>query len=150
MKILNFLFAATLAIGLLAGCDANGKKYDYNKHQNIYYKGDGLDEAGAKKLASYLAEIKYFGSDKDLSVQITKSPESKDTVNINFVVDASKITPEIESAFTQIGGFISKKVYNDGPVTVCLIDDHFKKVRSLGYAKPLSDADPAPTEGGVQ
>jgi hypothetical protein len=60
-------------------------------------------------------------------------------MNINFVVDPTKITSAIETAFIQIGGYISKKVYDGGPVNVCFIDDHFKEVKKLGYAPPLTD-----------
>jgi hypothetical protein len=73
MKIVNLFLAAVIAVTVFSGCQSNGKKYDYNKKQNIYYKGDGLDEAAAKKLGNYLAEIGYFGGDKELSVQIVKT-----------------------------------------------------------------------------
>lgn len=117
----------------------NGKKYDFNSKQNIYYKGDGLDEASAKKLASYLSEIGYFGGDKELSVQITKTKDTKDTVNVNFVVDKNKITASIEMAFMQIGGYISQKVFSNGPVNVNFIDEHFKEIKKLGYARPAAE-----------
>ena len=121
----------------------NGKKYDFNKNQNIYYKGDGLDESSAKKLAGYLNEIGYFGGDKELSVQITKTKETKDTININFVVDKDKITAAIEMGFMQIGGYISQKVYNNGPVNINFIDSHFNEIKKLGYARPPS-SEPVP------
>lgn len=135
------------AVLLLAGCQSHGKKYDYNKKQNIYYKGDGLDEAGARKLAEYLGKIGYFDGEKDLSVQITKDKESKDTVNINFVVDESKITAKIENTFLLLGGFISQEVYNGGPVNINFIDSHFGMIKKLGYAKPVKDE---PVQEGVQ
>lgn len=77
MKKINFLLLLAGMLTLLASCSNNGKRYDYNKNQNVYYKGDGLDEAAAKKLANYLAEIQYFGSDKALTVQITKTLKQK-------------------------------------------------------------------------
>lgn len=148
MKILRIV---SLVIALGAGGyfawqyfgQPNGKQYDFNSKQNIYYKGEGLDEAGAKKLATYLNEIGYFGGDKELSVQITKEKETKDTININFVVDKSKITDAIEMSFLQIGGYISQKVYNGSPVNINFIDSHFDEIKKLGYAKPVTD-EPAP------
>lgn len=135
------------AILFLAGCASHGKKYDYNKKQNIYYKGDGLDEAGARKLAEYLGKIGYFDGDKELSVQITKDKETKDTININFVVDESKITAKIENTFLLLGGFISQEVYSGGPVNINFIDSHFGMIKKLGYARPTKDE---PVQEGVQ
>jgi hypothetical protein len=146
MKIAKLLLACTVLITVFSSCQNNGKKYDYNGKQNIYYKGDGLDDAAAKKLANFLSDIKYFGGDKELSVQMTKDKATGDTVNINFVVDQSKITSEIESAFVQIGGMISTKVYNGGPVNLNFIDDHFKLVKKLGYAQPVVEEATRPVE----
>ncbi|MFN8242793.1 MAG: hypothetical protein U0X40_01960 [Ferruginibacter sp.] len=152
MKKINFLLLLAGMLTLLASCSNNGKRYDYNKNQNVYYKGDGLDEAAAKKLANYLAEIQYFGSDKALTVQITKTPETKDTVNINFVIDKTKVTPMYDSLFIKIGGFISNKVYEGKPVNVNYIDEYFAKVKSLGFAPPLTEegSPAASKESGVQ
>lgn len=146
-KMKTTLQLIVLALGLfaLSGCDTHGKKYNHNSKQNVYYKGDGLDEAAAKKLADYLAEIKYFDGDKELSVQITKEKETKDTVNINFVVDEAKVTPEIETTFLLLGGFISNKVYKDGPVNINFIDSHFGLIKKLGYAKPYVEEPAADT-----
>jgi len=132
---------------LFAGCESHGKKYNYNSTQNIYYKGEGVDESSAKKLAEYLGKIGYFKGSKELSVQITKEKDTKDTLNINFVVDESKITEKIVNTFILLGGFISNYVYNGDPVNVNFIDPHFKMIRKLGYAKPMID-DPA--AAGVQ
>lgn len=152
-KLIPFLLATTLISGL-AACNSYGKKYDYNKNQNVYYKGDGLDEAAAKKLADYLGRIQYFGGDKELSVQLVKTPETKDTVTINFVVDKTRVTPVIEKEFIKIGGYISTAVYGKGPVKVGLVDTEMKEVSKLGYAAPLNEDDtPAGDhnkEGGVQ
>ena len=147
MKKQLHLLVMALGLLFLAGCESHGKKYDYNKRQNVYYKGDGLDESAARKLAEYLGKIKYFDGDKDLSVQITKDKDTKDTLNINFVVDESKLTGKIENTFLLLGGFISAEVYSGSPVNINFIDTHFGMIKKLGYAKPLKDEE-AP--GGVQ
>lgn len=144
MKTLNKLILAVSAMLFFSGCESNGKKYDFNGKQNIYYKGDGVSESDAKKLATYLNEIKYFGSDKELSVQITKEKETKDTVNINFVVDKSKLTEEIETSFMLIGGYIAQNVFSGTPVNINFIDTAFKLIKKLGYAKPIIDEPVAP------
>ena len=147
MKKYIHLLVMAIGIFILAGCESHGKKYDYNKNQNIYYKGDGVDESTARKLAEYLGKIKYFDGEKSLSVQITKDKDTKDTLNINFVVDESKITDKIEITFLKLGRFISEEVYNGDPVNINFIDSHFGMIKKLGYAKAIVDEE---GPGGVQ
>ena len=147
MKTAKLLMAMAIVITVFTGCGNNGKKYDFNSKQNIYYKGDGLDESNAKKLASYLNEIGYFGSDKALSVQITKEKETKDTININFVVDKTKLTEQIETTFLMIGGEISKNVFSGGAVNVNFIETNFDLIKKLGYAQPgVEETPPKPEQ----
>lgn len=147
MKTSFRLLLLAFGILLLAGCESNGKKYNYNSTQNVYYKGEGVDESSAKKLAEYLNKLGYFKGTKELSVQITKEKDTKDTLNINFVVDESKITPKIEKTFILLGGFISQNVYNAEPVNVNFIGPRFKLIKKLGYARPMIDD---PSAEGVQ
>ena len=127
----------------------NGKEYKVDKEHNIYYKGEGLDESNAKKLADYLKEQQYFGSGKEATVQITKTAKTKDTINLNFIVDKSKVTAEMESNFVLFGGMISQNVFSGAPLTVHLSDKSFDEIKNLGYAKPVSDV-PTPQETPAQ
>lgn len=144
MKIVRIL-SLVVALGALGYFawqyfgEPNGKVYKLDKEHNIYYKGEGMDEAGAKKLAGYLKEQQYFETGKEATVQITRTKETKDTVNLNFIVDKSKITADMEDKFVLFGGMIASKVFNSAPLTVHLSDDHFKEVKNLGYAKPVAD-----------
>ena len=136
MKILKlFLFAAILSSALTA-CNNYGKEYKLDKKHNVYYKGEGVDEALAKKLANYLKEQEYFQDSIDATVQIVKV---KDTFNLNFVVNAAKITEGYDTNFLLFGGFISEKVFNSAPVTIQLTNDKLEPFKNLGYAKPVSD-----------
>lgn len=119
--------------------NSNGKKYAFDKLHNIYYKGDGLTEANAKDLAEYLKEQEYFGGDHEASIQISKTDETKDTVNLKFVVDKSKLTPNIENVFYQLGTLIPKKVFNGAPVDVYLVNEDLEDIKNLGYAKPADE-----------
>jgi len=136
MKLIKLfpLAAIVLATGLTS-CEDHGKEYKFDKAHNIYYKGDGLDEAAAKKLATYLKEQEYFQEGIDATVQITKTKETKDTVNLNFVVDESKINKEMEEKFVIFGGLIAKEVFSSAPLTVHLLDKYFKELKNLGFAK---------------
>jgi hypothetical protein len=133
----GLLLAAIITAGL-AGCQGYGKEYKLDKKHNVYYKGDGLTEDHAKKLANYLKEQEYFQDSIESTVQITKN---KDTFNLNFVVDPAKLTEQSGNNFLLFGAFISEKVFNKAPVTINLTNTHLESVRNLGYAKPLSDSD---------
>ncbi|MEO6541466.1 MAG: hypothetical protein ABIN74_10760, partial [Ferruginibacter sp.] len=102
-----------------------------------YYKGEGVDETLAKKLADYLKKQEYFQDSINSTVQIVKV---KDTFNLNFVVDASKITPLYETNFLLFGAYISESVFNNAPVTIHLTDEKLETFKNLGYAKPVSEA----------
>ncbi|HQY12986.1 MAG TPA: hypothetical protein PK133_12265, partial [Ferruginibacter sp.] len=91
-----------------------------------------------KKLAEYLKEQEYFQDSIESTVQLVKL---KDTFNLNFVVDASKITSGYENKFLLFGGFISEKVFNKAPVTIQLTNNRLEPFKNLGYAKPISDLD---------
>jgi|GEM_PF-1948515 len=119
--------------------NSNGKKYAFDKTHNIYYKGEGLTEGNAKDLAEYLKEQEYFAGDHEASIQISKTDETKDTVNLKFVVDKSKLTPDIENVFFQLGTLIPKKVFNGAPVNVYLANEDLEDIKDLGYAKPAEE-----------
>lgn len=138
MKYFNFLlFTAIICIGLNA-CNQNyGKEYKLDAKHNVYYKGEGVDEALAKKLANYLKEQEYFQDSINSTVQLVKV---KDTFNLNFVVDESKIVNGFENNFLLFGGFISEMVFNKAPVTIQLSNNKLEPFKNLGYAKPVSDS----------
>jgi len=103
---------------------------------NVYYKGEGVDEAQAKKLAEYLKEQEYFQDSINSTVQLVKV---KDTFNLNFVVDETKITPGYDEKFLLFGAFISESVFDKAPVTIQLTNDKLEPFKNLGFAKPISD-----------
>ena len=137
MKILQVFLTAIIAIGISSCMQNYGKEYKLDARHNVYYKGEGVDEALAKKLANYLKEQDYFQDSITATVQIVKV---KDTFNLNFVVDESKITKTYETNFLVFGGFISEMVFNKAPVTIQLTNDKLETFKNLGYAKPISDA----------
>ena len=139
MKFLNLLLIiAVIAMGI-TGCNTNyGKEYKLDSKHNVYYKGEGVDEALAKKLANYLKEQEYFQDSINSTVQLVKN---KDTFNLNFVVDESKLTENSGSNFLLFGAFISESVFNKAPVTIQLTNEKLEPFKNLGYAKPVSDTD---------
>ena len=139
MRIYKLLTLITIIALSTTSCNQNyGKEYKLDDKHNVYYKGEGVDEAMAKKLANYLKEQEYFQDSITSTVQLVKV---KDTFNLNFVVDATKITTGYENNFLIFGAFISEKVFNKAPVTIQLTNNKLETFKNLGYAKPLSDVD---------
>lgn len=137
MKNLNLLIYIAIVVASFSSCMGGyGKEYKLDSKHNIYYKGEGVDEDLAKKLALYLKEQEYFQDSITATVQLEKI---KDTFNLNFVVDEKKITPGFENNFLIFGAFIAEKVFNNAPVTIQLTNNKLKPFKNLGYAKPLSD-----------
>ena len=136
MKKIKFLLLVIIAISISA-CNQNyGKEYKLDKMHNVYYKGDGVDEALAKKLANYLKEQEYFQDSINSTVQLVKN---KDTFNLNFVVDESKLTKGVETSFLLFGSFISEKVFDKAPVTIHLTNNRLESFKNLGHARPITD-----------
>ena len=150
MKYLSNLFLLAICIITFAGCQSYGKEYKLDKKHNVYYKGDGVDEATAKKLAEYLKKESYFQNDIEATVQVIKT---KDTFNLNFVVNKSKINAEMENGFRDFGGYISQNVFAGAPVNMHLCNNELETFKDLGYCKPKSEMNvPSPVENtdGVQ
>jgi len=143
------ILALLISIALTA-CTNYGKKVTMEGTKGeVFYKGEGVNEADAKKLCKYLKDdISYFGSDKKLSVQLMKS--KGEGYDIRFVVDEKKLneSPESIVAFGQIGAALSAYLYNDKPVNIFLTDDHFKTIKSIPFdeAKVKALKEPAPVK----
>ena len=137
MKILNLMLTVLIIAISITGCTQNyGKEYKLDDKHNVYYKGEGVDEALAKKLANYLKQQEYFQDSINSTVQLVKV---KDTFNLNFVVDATKLTAGYENNFLVFGAYISESVFNKAPVTIQLSNGKLEPFKNLGYAKPITD-----------
>ena len=137
MKMIKLLLPAILLAFVFSGCISNyGKEYKLDKNHSVYYKGEGVDEAQAKKLAEYLKAQEYFQDSIPSTVQIIKV---KDTFSLNFVVDEKKLNKGFEMNFLLFGGFISESVFNKAPVTVQLTNNRLEPFKNLGYANPVSE-----------
>ncbi len=120
----------------------NGKKYTVNDKHHIYYKGDGVTEDDAKKIGTYFTNIGLFG-DTDMDVQIAAEKNSSD-MKVRFIVNKSKVTPEVETGFLNIGNDMATKIFPDKILHIILTDDHFDDIKDVGIAKaslPQSNTD---------
>src|SRR5665647_2861220 len=114
IRIIGFIVALG-ALGYYAYqliAKPNGKKYTLNDKHHVYYKGDGVTEDDAKKVGTYLTGIGLFGADNEMDVQIKAEKNSND-INIRFIVDKDKVTPQIENSFLSIGNDMAAKIYPD-------------------------------------
>ena len=137
MKFYKLLQLTVIVAAFISSCTGGyGKEYKLDNKHSVYYKGEGVDEAQAKKLAKFLKEQEYFQDSITSTVQLEKI---KDTFNLNFVVDESKITKEYETNFLIFGSQISEMVFNKVPVTVQLTNNKLEPFKNLGYARPLTD-----------
>ena len=143
----TFILSLLVAVALTA-CTNYGKKVSIEGTKGeVFYKGDGVTEADAKKLCKYLKDdIHYFGPDKKLSVQLMRSKD--DGYDVRFVVNEKKLneSPEAAKFFEQIGAAMSIDLYNEKPVNIYLTDDHFKELKSFPFdvAKVKALKKPAP------
>ncbi len=111
----------------------NGKKYTINDKHHVYYKGDGVTEDDAKKVGTYCTTIGLFG-DTDMDIQIAAEKNSSD-MKVRFIVDKSKVTPEVETGFLNIGNDMATKVFPNKTLHIILTDDHFDDIKEVGIAK---------------
>ena len=136
IKTIGFIVALA-ALGYYAYqliAKPNGKKYTLNDKHHVYYKGDGVTEDDAKKLATYCTQIELFGKENDMDVQIESEKNSND-MKVRFIVDKAKVTPEVETAFLNIGNDMAAKIYPDKTLHIILTNDHFDDIKDLGVAK---------------
>ena len=72
MKNFKLLLFIIIALSINACTGGYGKEYKLDSKHNVYYKGEGVDEALAKKLAAYLKEQDYFQDSINSTVQLVK------------------------------------------------------------------------------
>jgi hypothetical protein len=112
----------------------NGKKYKVDDKHAVYYKGDGVTEDDAKKVAGYLKEIGLFGNENEMDVQIDAKKDSKD-MDMRFIVDKAKVTPDVESGVVTIGNDMEQKLYPGKTINLILTDSKFDDIKTVGTAK---------------
>lgn len=125
--ILLFLLPAII---LLASCDNYGKKVTVGKNE-VYYKGDGVTEAEAKKLGDYLKKEQYFNDSSEKSVQLIK--EGSDYV-VKLVVDKDKVDLKNEALMNQywvMQALFSENVFNNAKTKIILADTKLKDIHTM-------------------
>jgi hypothetical protein len=137
-RILLLLVPVTV---LLASCnlfDNYGKKVQINSKSNVYYKGDGVTEADAKKLGDYLLKQEYFDDKNEASAQITKDG---DTYVVRMVVNTEKLKEEKEKKlnfYWVMQSLIAENVFENAKTKIILTDEKLKDIETLPKATRLA------------
>ncbi len=132
-------FGALIYYGYQYFGNPNGKTYEVNKNQHVYFKGDGVTKDDAKKVGAYLKQAGYFKNDNEVDVQISSNKPNSD-VNIAYIVDSDKITSEVEKDFLLVSSGLSENVFHNRKILVSLADDKLDEIKNLGYTTPLQQA----------
>jgi hypothetical protein len=135
IRILGFVVSiiALIYYGYRLLGKPNGNKYEVDKNHHVYYKGDGVTETDAKNVGAYFSEIGLFGSDNEMDVQISGEKDAKE-VSVKYVVDKSKITPQLEQSCLQISGAMGNRVFANKSIHVYLADEDLDNIKDLGTA----------------
>ena len=119
-KLLLIMIAAVYFVS----CNSHGDHYNVNDNSIIYYK-DGMTQGDAKILGDFLVKNGYFDTRTEKAVQLGVE---KDTINIKFGIDRSKVTDEmsVQSLFIVMGTAISAEVFGGKPLKIVLADQELK------------------------
>ncbi len=139
-KVLILIFLVSMFV---TSCNNYGKKVTFEGTKGeVYYKGDGVTEADAKKLGDYLKTIDYINNNKESSFQLTKNG---DTYVFKLVINKAvyDTMPGLDKSYKALGALVSEKVFDGKKVDVGLTDDYFKEFKTIpydaAYAKSIND-----------
>ncbi len=127
------LMSASLLV-LLSSCNLfgdYGTKVDIDGKSEVYYKGDGVSEADAKKLGTYFTQIGVFNGKEEKAVQISKDP---DAFVVRLVIKEDVVNQDrqkYETIFWYWQDMISENVFDGKKTRVILTDDKFKDLITL-------------------
>jgi uncharacterized lipoprotein NlpE involved in copper resistance len=123
-----FTILAALIAFVLVSCNNYGKKVKIDDTMEVYLKGDSVNEAQAKKLGTYLANLwkeaknqKSFQLSKDSGVYVVK-----------MVVDEEKIKQDstADVGFMALKTLLESEVFDNKQVKFVVTDNTFKDIKS--------------------
>ena len=127
-----FLALAGAAL-MLTSCDNNGESVKINDKSEVYYKGNGVDEADAQNLGNFLLKQGYFTTTDERKVQLTKDSA---TYVVKFIVDEDKI--KAQDSVTVATGYkvwqmwLQDNVFDGAKTRLVLVDEKLKDLREIG------------------
>lgn len=134
MKIsLKLLTLFTGVSMFVSSCSNYGKKVTFEGTKGeVYYKGDGVTEADAKKLGDYLKTVDYINNTKETSFQLTKKA---DTYIFKLVIDKAfyDSAKGLDKSYKALGALVSKNVFEGKKVDVGLTNNVFEDFKTIPY-----------------
>lgn len=135
------IILSLLVVASLTGCkNSMGKKVSIEGSKGVvYYKGDAVTEADAKKLGNYLKDnLGYFNNTVEKSVQLQKGGDGTYEVRFATSEEQLKSAPTLGDEFKKIGAAMSIEIFNNAPVNVVLTDSKDKALQTLPFDKDLA------------
>lgn len=123
------LVAATL---MLTACNNYGTKVQVTPTAEVYYKGEGVTEADAKKLGDFLVQQGYFDSTKETTVQLLKEA---DTYVVKMVIDEEEVAKDkdfYKRFFWYLQQPIAEGVFSGAKTKIVFANDQLKDLETLG------------------
>jgi len=138
----QLILVCLLAAGLLSCADYGKKVKIEGTKAEIYYKGDGVTEADAKKVGDFL-KTNFITSDKAASMQLTKEG---DAFTVRFVYDKAMYdsVKGIDEEFKLIAAKISKDVFDGKKVNIALANDAFEDFKTIPFDEAVAKSLDAP------
>jgi len=139
-----------LLVMALASCTNYGKKVKIEGTKaEIYYKGDGVTEADAKKTGEFLKGVSLFSSGKEASLQLTKEGDVY-TIRMVYDKDVADTLKGLEDAFKLIAAQASKDIFGGKKVNIALANKTFKDFKTIPFDEAVArslDEPAAPANG---
>jgi len=118
--VLNIVVYLLIMIG-----NNKGKKLQYDELHSIYYSEDYFDPSYIRLVGDSLQKLGYFSPTSASDIQLFRSSELGDTVVVGYLVEPSKLTPEIKDAYKEITQFLYPLLrtftqihFKDGPFNI--------------------------------
>ncbi len=141
-----FIIILLLSVFSLTACSDYGKKIPISGTKaEVYYKGDGVTEADARKVGDFLKETGFVTNEKAASIQVSKVGE-RYVVRFVYNKDYYEKTKGLDDVFKRYGAKMSKDLFNGSKVDIALADKSFSDYKSFPYDETAAIALEQPKE----
>jgi hypothetical protein len=137
-----------LLLSMLTACTNYGKKVKVDGTKaEVFYKGEGVTEADAKKVGDFLKDEGFLTKDKGASIQITKEGEAY-VVRFVYNKEYYDKTVGLENVFKQYGIKMSKQIFDGKKVTIALADNKFSDFKTIPFDEVAAKTPETPAAPG--
>ena len=127
MKRIKLLPLLSLIMVFAASCSNYGTRVKINDKIEVYYKGDGVNEADATKVGKCI-DTTFKSATNNKTLQVTK--DSGQYV-VRMVVDKEKVKDNaLDVSFMAMQFLIESQVFTGSKVKLVLTDEYFKDIKT--------------------